>query len=298
MELRQLRLFVAVAEEGNFTRAAGRVNLSQPALTHRIQGLEDALGVRLFVRTARGAALTTAGEALLTDARHLLEYAGAARQRVRRAGGLSDDTARVGFDFVAFGGVAPMPSLLSTFRQRFPEMQLSLQVLESGALEEALIAGQLDLGFLLGPSRSAELKFHPLLTGVYQLLLPALHPLAVQTTVRRAALLEHPLVLPRLGAGAGDDLSAYLSIQGSLPQLIHRGTEVAALGGLVAAAEGVALLPSMLVPAPLGSAVVVRELEDAPVWRFGLAWRDARPSPLTEAGQQLIRQMVPQAVSV
>jgi DNA-binding transcriptional LysR family regulator len=298
MELRQLRLFVAVAEEGNFTRAAERVNLSQPALSHRIRGLEDELGVPLFLRTARGASLTAAGEALLSDARHLLDDASAARQRVRRAGGLSDDTARIGFDFVAFGGVAPMPSLLSTFRQRFPDMQLSLQVLESAAVEEALTAGQLDLGFLLGPLQSAELKFHPLLSGVYQLLLPALHPLAVLASVRRAALLEHPLVLPRLGAGADDDLSAYLSLPGRVPQLIHRGTEVAALGGLVAAGEGVALLPSVLVPAPLGSAVVVRELEDAPVWRFGLAWRDVRPSPLTQAGQQLIRQMVPHAVSV
>lgn len=198
MELRQLRLFLAVAEERNFTRAAERVYLSQPALSHRIHQLEEELGVVLFERTPRGATLTPAGEALVEDARHLLSYAEASVRRVRRAGGITDDSLRVGFDFVEFGSVPPMPSLLGAFRERFPEVQVSIQTLASEELERALVEERLDISFMLGPPLSTDLGFHALLKGVYKVLLPVAHPLAADEQVSLSELLANRLLLPKL----------------------------------------------------------------------------------------------------
>jgi len=218
MDLRQLRLFLAVAEEGNFTRAAILANISQPALTHRIRGLEDELGVTLFTRTPRGALLTPAGETLLEDARHLLDYAALSVGRVRRAGGIHDSTARVGFDFLEFGSVPPMPSLLTAFRERFPEAQVDLQTLSSDKLERALLEERLDIGFALGPPSRPELGFHTLLKGAYQVLLPLRHPFADLGQVTRSALLTQRLLLPRLSTHEDAALLAYLRAQGEQPK--------------------------------------------------------------------------------
>jgi DNA-binding transcriptional LysR family regulator len=297
VDLRQLRLFLAVAEEGNFTRAAEQVNLSQPALTHRIRGLEDELGVLLFTRTARGASLTPAGEVLLEDARHLLDYAALSVQRVRRAGGMTENAVRVGFDFVEFGGVPPLPSLLTAFRERFPEAQVSIQTLAGEELERALLEERLDIGFALGPPSRQELGFHALLEGAYQVLVPVGHPLAQFEQVSCSDLLRERLLLPRLSVRDDATLLAYLRGEGLEPKVVYKGAEVAAFDGLLAAGEGVAVLPSGIVSS-VGVNRAVRALAGAPSWSFGLMWRTEQPLPIADLGQRLIRQLVPRAVMI
>ena len=297
MELRQLRLFLAVAEARNFTRAAERVHLSQPALSHRIHQLEDELGVALFERTPRGATLTPAGEALVEDARHLLSYAEASVRRVRRAGGITDDSLRVGFDFVEFGSVPPMPSLLSAFRERFPEAQVNIQTLVSEELEQALMEERLDIGFMLGPPLSKDLSFYALLKGAYKVLLPATHPLAAAEQVSPSELLANRLLLPKLSARDDAALLAFLQRDGKVPKVVYKGADVAAFGGLVAAGEGVAVLPSGLLKGRMELEIVVLHLaEPTPLWTFGLAWRRVKPPFFADLGQHLIAQLVPQPV--
>ena len=295
MDLRQLRLFLAVAEAGHFTRAAERVNLSQPALTHNIRQLEEGLGVTLFERTPRGARLTPAGEALLPDARHLLTYAEESERRARRAGGHADDLLRVAFDFTEFGSVAVMPSLLGAFRERFPDAAVEVLTLPGADVERAVAGDGADFGFMLGPPERPELEFHPLLTGEFKLLLPAAHPLAAQAWVPPAALHGVRLLLPRLSERQD---AALLSKLGSDLRVIYRGGDVAALRGLVAAGEGALLLPSALIVE--GSAgLTARSLAGgAPTWTFGLVWRTHNPSPLATLAQRVIRQRVPRAVEL
>ena len=297
MDLRQLRLFLAVAEACNFTRAAEQVYLSQPALSHRIHRLEEELGVALFERTPRGAALTPAGEALVEDARHLLSYAEASVRRVRRAGGVTDDSLRVGFDFVKFGSVPPMPSLLATFRERFPEAQVSIQTLAYEELERALVEERLDIGFMLGPPSSTDLGFHALLKGAYKVWLPALHPLAAAEQVSLSELLADRLLLPKLGARDDAALLAFLQGDGKVPKVVYKGVDVTAFGGLVAAGEGVAVLPSGLLKGRVGPETVVLPVaQPTPLWTFGLVWRRAKPPFFADLGQHLISQLVPQPI--
>ncbi|MGY2894368.1 LysR family transcriptional regulator [Deinococcus sp. UYEF24] len=297
MDLRQLRLFMAVAEELNFTRAAERVNLSQSALSQQIRGLEDDLGAPLFLRTARGAVMTPAGEVLLEEARLLLDAADQAVRRVRRASGLEDRAVRVGFDFVELGGIPPLPSLLATFRSQFPDAQVDLQVLPHDQVERALLDDRLDIAFAFGGPSGPEIGFHPLLEGGYQVLVAAESPLNRAGPVSPGLLAGERLLLPHLSVGADEALSTALSLAGKPPKVVYRGTGIAAFAGLVAAGEGVALLPSALMEKALGPGLQAQPLIQGPTWSFGLMWNNDRPPKITTLGVRLIRQLVPRPVS-
>ncbi|GHF54165.1 DNA-binding transcriptional LysR family regulator [Deinococcus metalli] len=294
MELRHLHVFVAVAETGNFTRAAERVNLSQPALTHRIQQLEDEIGAPLFERTSRGARLTPAGESLLPDARRVLADAKDSVRRAQQAAGLRDGVLRVGFDFVEFGSVGLMPSLLGAFRERFPEAEVRLETKSEDDLERALLDDRLDIAFLLGPPERTELRFWPLLQGEYALLLPATHPLTVHDTVPRGALASVRVLVPRLRARDDAALLTGLGTAKPSPHVVSTGAEIAAMTGLVAAGVGVAVLPSGLLTARSGGGTVVRALDGPPLpWVFGMAWRAEQPTPMAHLALRQLRQIGP-----
>lgn len=124
MDLRQLNYFIAVAQERHLGRAAERLHLSQPPLTRQIQALEEALGVQLFVRTARGMVLTQAGETLLKDALNVRNLVEVAAERTRRAGQGQVGRLDIGvYGSAIFGEVA---QLISRFRALHPDVQLAL----------------------------------------------------------------------------------------------------------------------------------------------------------------------------
>jgi DNA-binding transcriptional LysR family regulator len=298
VDLRQLRLFIAVAEELNFTRAAERVNLSQPALSQQIRTLEEDLGGPLFLRTARGAALTPAGDVLLEEAHRLLDAADQSVRLVRRAAGLEDRAARVGFDFVELGSIPPLPSLLTAFRTQFPEAQVDIQVLPHDQVERALLEDRLDIAFAFGSPSGSKLGFHPLLKGRYQVLLPEQSPLNQLEAISPDLLLNERLLLPEFSVAAREALLTAISPAGPSPKVVYRGTGIAAFAGVVAAGEGIALLPSALIGNALGPGLQARPLEQGPTWSFGLMWKSDRSPPITAVGVRLIRQLVPRPVSI
>ena len=121
MELRHLRYFVAVGEEGHFGRAAARLHLSTPTLSHQIRALEGEIGAPLLTRHRHGATLTAAGEALLTEARTTLRAADTAIHAARRAAGLTSDTLRVGLlTGVQQSLVSRLTGILTAARPRRP----------------------------------------------------------------------------------------------------------------------------------------------------------------------------------
>lgn len=145
MELRQLRYFVVVAEEKNFSHAARRLNVSQPPITRQIRKLEEELGVVLFSRTPKGAELTAAGQVFLDDARQTLAQLtrGAERCRAAQRGELG--TLDVGY----FGSpiYRVVPSLLRSFRDSYPTINISLNRIAKSAQIDALKLGQIHIGF-------------------------------------------------------------------------------------------------------------------------------------------------------
>lgn len=148
LDLRQLRYFIAVAEQGSISAAAIKVHIAQPALTRQIHALEEGLGTPLFHRTTRGVVLTDAGEILLTDARRLVDDAEAARERSKRAG-----RGEIGHLSVALPVVqtlAPMTAeMLRKYREEVPGVSITLRHLLSAEQTALLSSGRLDVGVLL-----------------------------------------------------------------------------------------------------------------------------------------------------
>src|SRR5580693_2772630 len=146
IDLRQLRYFVAVAEELHFGRAAVRLGMAQPPLTQQIQKLERSLGYAVFVRQPRKTILTEAGEALLADARRILRDFDEAIERTRRAG--RGETGQITVGTPPSVMLTRLPAAIRKYRERFPEVRFTLRELSTSAIAEGLKAGSVDLGLL------------------------------------------------------------------------------------------------------------------------------------------------------
>jgi len=185
LEVRQLRYFVAVAEELHFGRAAGRLGMAQPPLSRAIRDLERQLGVALLERTTRQVRLTAAGEVLLRDARTALEAVTAAARRARQAGSPSPRL-RVALKADVDGGL--LPQILDAYCADDAALPPELVLGGFGEQAQALRDGRADVGLLLCPFDNRGLDSEPLLTEPLLAALAAADPLAARTRLSLADL--------------------------------------------------------------------------------------------------------------
>ena len=156
MEVRQLRYFVAVAEELNFTRAARRLKMAQPPLSIQIKQLETELGVELFDRSRRAIRLTEPGRALLPEARRLLDQMEEIAAMVRRIG--SGSVGRLTVGFIPSASHTALPPLLRAFSGWAPEVELNLIEMTPDAIMRAIADDRIDVGLIYLPINDAELQ--------------------------------------------------------------------------------------------------------------------------------------------
>src|SRR5882757_5868870 len=192
MELRHLRYFTAVAAHGSFNRAAGKLNLTQPALSRQVKDLEEELGVPLLVRGKNAVTLTAAGELFYEEARDLLSRADQAIQRVR--GEARSEILRVGYAPSLTTGI--LPGALEKFQTATPRVRIELADLAPREMVELAKEGRLDL--LIAPSgfESALPAFQwtELRRMTVVLVMPATHPLAKLKKIAPARLRDLPLI--------------------------------------------------------------------------------------------------------
>jgi DNA-binding transcriptional LysR family regulator len=181
LETRQLRYFVAVAEERHFGRAAARLGMAQPPLSRAIRDLERQLGVQLLIRTTRQVALTPAGETLLADAKVALDAVGAAQRRARRAG-QETPVLRLALKADYDGGLLPL------ILEAYDVMPVELLLGGRGEQVPALRDGRADVALIPALGDEDGLDSELLLTGPSMVALPATDPLAARTTIRLADL--------------------------------------------------------------------------------------------------------------
>src|SRR5438067_1783432 len=164
MDLRHLRYFVAVAEEGHITRAAERLGIQQPPLSQQIRALERELDVQLLHRLPRGVALTAAGEAFLAEARTILARLGEARLAAQRAA--RGETGRIGIGFTSSASFHPLvPRTIRAFSDDNPLVGLSLEESGTGELVEAIQTGRIAVAFVRSPTAAAtDIAVHSVLT--------------------------------------------------------------------------------------------------------------------------------------
>jgi DNA-binding transcriptional LysR family regulator len=244
MELRQLRYFVAVAEELHFGRAAARVHIAQPPLSQQIKGLEAELGVLLLQRTRRSVALTPAGAAFLEQARDILARAGQAAETARRVQAGEEGRLAVGFVNPAMD--AFLARTVAAFRTRRPGVALTL--VEAATVEqvEEVRAGRLDLGFIrLYGEPPAGLAVRLACREPYVLALPRGHRLARRDRVALFALQGEPVILTpaRYGAALRAAMLTALARAGATPAPAQEARTKQTALSLVAAGAGLALVP-------------------------------------------------------
>ena len=193
MDLRDMRYFLAVAEEGHMGRAANRLHLSQPPLTRHIQALEEKLGVPLFLRTPKGMALTEAGLTLLQEVPNLLELAQQAAERTRLAG--QGWIGRLDVGLFGSGVLDVIPRILAQFHQARPDVKIVLHNLTKDAQLQALRERRITVGFNRLVPAAPDISTMTVLRESLMVALPAVHPLLVLPSLRIRDLANVPLIL-------------------------------------------------------------------------------------------------------
>ena len=290
LELRQLRYFLAVAEELHFGKAAERLHMTQPPLSQTIQGLEELLGAPLFVRSRRAVALTPAGDVLVPEARRMLAQAAELPELVRRAA--AGEAGRLALAFVSSADYSVLPPFLRLYRADFPQVQIALQEATSDRQIDDLLHGRIDAGLLIPPlpdKAFVELDYLKVLTEPLILAVPAgLTPDAAIWLKDAPAL---PLIIfPRpIAPALHDAILGCFHAAGVTPDIGQEAIQMQTIVGLVSAGMGLALVPQS-VSNLMRPGVEYRALRDAtPLVETGLAWRRDNPSPVLQGFLELLR---------
>ncbi len=249
MELRHIRYFLRVAEEGSFTRAAEALGIGQPPLSQQIKALEQEIGARLFRRLPHGAELTEAGRIFHDRVRLLPAQAAEAADLARQAERGERGTLRLGV--TGTGALTPLiPRCIRAFRQAYPEVDLRITEGNSSVLAQALLADQVDLAILRPSAADREhLTEETLLEEDLMAALPADHPLATSSAALPLAdLAADPfIVTPRdVGTSLHETTLQACTDAGFVPLLGLPAPQIASILSLVSAGLGVSLVPASM----------------------------------------------------
>jgi DNA-binding transcriptional LysR family regulator len=248
MDYRQLRYFIAVAEELSFSRAARRLHISQPPLSTQIKAMEDELGTRLLARTRRKVELTQAGQLLLEHARRAVGELDLASETVRRAARGEAGMVRVGFT-----GSVPMldmfAELFRSFRSSYPRVKIELRHMSTAKQLQAIADAELDVAIMRPPldfRPAGNLQVHVVWRDRLMVFLPLDHPVAGPTcALKMPDLAEHEFVgMADSGCGVGDQAAMLCRRAGFAPRVVQEAHELRTVLSLVAAGIGLAILPS------------------------------------------------------
>jgi DNA-binding transcriptional LysR family regulator len=193
VEVHELQIFLAAAEEENFSAAARRLHLSQPAISFQIQALEQRLNVQLFQRTGRRIALTEAGHDLLPMAREMLNLSSRIEETMCAQQGVVKGHVQIGCS--TSSGKYILPHLIGAFRRQFPEVQFCVDVMDRRTVEERLLSKQIHIGVMGLGSKFKELECWPLFADELVLIVAASHPWATRTHVTPAELVTAAWIL-------------------------------------------------------------------------------------------------------
>lgn len=281
--IRHLWLFLAVAEEQHFGRAAKRLGMAQPPLTAQIKMLEHALRIRLFERSRRGTKLTPEGAAILPAVRMLAEQLERLELSVREVAAGRRGLLTIGAIGAAL--VEVLPRLIERLKRDSPEVTVSIREIDSVAAVPLLETGDIDLAFArLEGELGTGIQSHPLKADRLAVALPRDHPLATKTRIRLAKLADADFVMffRHVSPNYFDSLMACCHDAGFSPRIVHEVNSVASQVAFVACGQGVALVPLALKKLAPASVVIRPLAEKHEVVTLAVAWNPRRTNQVIE----------------
>lgn len=281
--IRHLWLFLAVAEEQNFGRAAKRLGMSQPPLSEQIQVLEQALKVKLFDRSRRGAKLTPVGAAILPAVRKFADQLERLEIAVEEAVAGQSGMLTIGAISTAMFDV--LPDLIEQLKSDYPHLTVSVREIDSVEAVPALEAGDIDLAFArLDGDLGGSIKSLPLTQDRLVVALPSDHPLAARTRISLSSLATEPLVMfsRKVSPVYFDNLIATCRASGFSPRVLHEVRSVASQIAFVSCGQGIALVPASLKKLAPDNVVFRALSQKLNVVTTAVAWNADRLNPVVE----------------
>ena len=261
IDLRQLRCFVAVAEELHFRRAAIRLGIAQPALSRTILNLENELGATLFVRTNRIVEITTAGKTFLVGCHRVLNSMERTIENTRRVQDGKMGSLRIGYTDNAIGGC--MPDIIKDFQDLQPDIDLQLHQSVTAHQLKGLEEGELDIGFVTGANNRPNFETCLVQSEEFVCVVYEGHPFAHRSSIRLEELVGEDFI-----HGTPADWEYFFSYliplcrkSGFEPKIVQEGSNTTAILGLVACGMGITILTDC-VRNSVGSGLVVVSLEE------------------------------------
>jgi len=287
MDLRRLEIFVRVAELGSFSRAAEALFLTQPTVSEHVRALEDELGVQLLDRLGRGAAPTPAGQLLLGYARKLLALASEAQQAVDQFQG------RVSGELIVGGSSIPgeyvLPALIGAFRNKHPEIAVTLLIGDSRSVQEWVESGRVEIGVVGVRPTGRSLESRQLMADELVVVVAPDHPWAGRESISVADIRHEPLILRERGSGSRDTLERALTAVGldfGAFRIVGEMGSTQAIKQAIRAGFGVSLISRRAVDdecrARLLASVSVRDLDVSRAFHL-VTHRERSRSPLAQS---------------
>ena len=292
MEFRQLRYFVAVAEELNFSRAAKRLYISQQALSKQILNLENELEIQLFDRTKHQVKLTEAGAVFLKESRQLLDRVQKAVQLSKRAA--RGEIGKIKVSFVASALHLILPKILRIFRESYPDVEIIMNENCTHDQVQALLKNESDLGFLYLPIEDKYFNIQPILEESLAIVLPKEHLLSTLEKLPLKALKNESFILhPRdEGPVLYDRLISLCKSAGFVPEVVQEVPTSTTRIGLVAAGFGISFVFANR-QNPIDSEVVYKQVNEIEIaLQLAAVWRKDNTSPVLQEFLKVVDKVI------
>ncbi|MCI0509630.1 LysR family carnitine catabolism transcriptional activator [Chromohalobacter marismortui] len=286
--IKQLRAFVAVAHSRSLAEASERIHLSQPALSISIRKLEDTVGGPLFARTTRQLWLTPEGEAFLPVAIRLLNDWTEAFEDLNER--FMKKRGKVTIAALPTLAAGLLPKVIATFRERHPQINLSLHDVLADQVNQLVREGRADLGFSVPPRDSDDLVFETILTDSYVVVCREGHPLLEQENVAWAQLADHPFIGINKLSSSRQNIDKVMEEIGRRLDILCEVSQIATVGRMVAAGTGISVLPALSFRQIASDGIAHRPLVEPTIDRqLGVIMR--RRHPLSAAATALLALM-------
>ncbi|TVY08732.1 selenium metabolism-associated LysR family transcriptional regulator [Paenibacillus cremeus] len=235
LNFHQLHIFYTVAEKGSFSHAAQALHMTQPAVTMQVQSLEDYFGTKLFVRSTKRVELTEAGRTLLPYAKQSIELIKETDIGMSRFTHMLEDRLHLGASLTV--GEYILPRLLGPFSAEYPNISVSMKVINTKQILEEVLAHQLTFGLIEAEVSHPDVHTEAVLSDELKLIVPRNHPLASKERITIEDMLLYPFVLREQGSGTRRVMEEELAKAGCDPRAIKIVMELGSTGAVKSAVE-------------------------------------------------------------